>query len=84
MEHESIPIFPDFKIFSLKDKKLIQGFADQYELLSCEYSFFNLFCWQKVYDFCFCLYKDRLLVLDKKDNYFLMPLGKPFAPIELA
>ncbi len=84
MEHENIPIYPDFKIFSLKDKDLIYEFLDQYELVSCEYSFFNLFCWQKEYDYCFCLYRDRLLVLDKKDNYFLMPLGKPLAPKELA
>jgi len=84
MDHETIPIFPDFRMFSLKDRNLIQGFLDQYELLSCEYSFFNLFCWQKEYDLCFCLYKDRLLVLDKKDNYFLMPLGKTLAPESLA
>ncbi len=84
MDHETIPIFPDFKMFSLKDRNLIHGFLDQYELVSCEYSFFNLFCWQKEYDLCFCLYKDRLLVLDKKDNYFLMPLGKTLAPESLA
>ena len=84
MEHETIPIYPDFRTFSLKDRNLIQGFVDQYELVSCEYSFFNLFCWQEVYDFSFCLYKDRLLILDKKDNYFHMPLGKSLAPKELA
>jgi len=84
MENETIPIYPDFKIFSLKDRNLIHGFLDQYEPVSCEYSFFNLFCWQKEYDYCFCLYKDRLLVLDKKNNYFLMPLGKPLAPKKLA
>jgi len=84
MEHETIPIYPDFKTFSLKDRNLIQGFLDQHKPVSCEYSFFNLFCWQKVYDLCFCIYKDRLLVLDKKDNYFLMPLGKPLAPEKLA
>jgi len=84
MDHEFIPIYPDFKVFSLKDRNLIQGFLDQYKPVSCEYSFFNLFCWQKEYDLCFCLYRDRLLVLDKKNNYFLMPLGKPLAPEELA
>ncbi len=84
MDHEFIPIYPDFKMFSLKDRNLIQGFLDQYKPVSCEYNFFNLFCWQKEYDFCFCLYKDRLLILDKKDNYFLMPLGEPLAPKKLA
>jgi len=84
MDHETIPIYPDFRIFSLKDKNLIHGFLDQYDQVSCEYSFFNLFCWQKEYDLCFCLYQDRLLVLNKKDNYFLMPLGKPIAPEKLA
>jgi uncharacterized protein len=84
MEHETIPIYPDFKNFSLKDRNLIQGFLDQYQPVSCEYSFFNLFCWQKEYNFCFCIYKDRLLILDKKGNYFLMPLGKSLAPKELA
>ncbi len=84
MDHETIPIFPDFRMFSLKDRNLIHGFLDQYDLVSCEYSFFNLFCWQKEYDLCFCLYKNRLLVLDKKDNYFLMPLGKTLAPESLA
>ena len=84
MEQETIPIYPDFKMFSLNDRNLIHRFLDQYERVSCEYSFFNLFCWQKEYDLCFCLYKDRLLVLDKKDNYFLMPLGKPLAPEKLA
>ena len=84
MKHETIPVYPDFKIFSLKDRNLIQEFLDQYEQVSCEYSFFNLYCWQKEYNLCFCLYKDRLLVLDKKDNYFLMPLGKPLAPKKLA
>ena len=84
MEHETIPIYPDFKTFSLKDRNLIHGFLDQYEPVSCEYSFFNLFCWQKGYDLCFCLYKERLLILDKSDNYFLMPLGKTLAPKILA
>jgi len=84
MEQETIPIYPDFKMFSLKDRNLIHRFLDRYEPISCEYSFFNLFCWQKVYDLCFCLYKDRLLILDKKDNYFLTPLGKPLAPKRLA
>ena len=84
MDHETIPIFPDFRMFSLKDRNLIHGFLEQYELVSCEYSFFNLFCWQKEYDLCFCIYKNRLLVLDKKDNYFLMPLGKTLAPESLA
>ena len=84
MDHETIPIFPDFKMFSSKDRNLIHGFLDQYDQVSCEYSFFNLFCWQKEYGLCFCLYKDRLLILDKKDNYFLMPLGKTLAPKKLA
>ncbi len=84
MDQETIPIYPDFKMFSLRDRNLIQGFLDQYEWVSCEYSFFNLFCWQKDYGFCFCLYKDRLLILDKKDDYLLMPLGKPLAPGKLA
>jgi len=84
MGHETIPVYPDFRMFSLKDRNLIHGFLDQYDLVSCEYSFFNNFCWQKEYDLCFCLYKDRLLILDKKDNYFLMPLGKPLAPKKLA
>jgi uncharacterized protein len=84
MDIKTIPIYPDFRMFSLKDKNLIHGFLDQYDQVSCEYSFFNLFCWQKEYGLCFCLYKDRLLVLDKKDNYFLMPLGKILAPKELA
>ena len=84
MDHETIPIFPDFKMFSSKDRNLIHGFLDQYDQVSCEYNFFNLFCWQKEYGLCFCLYKDRLLILDTKDNYFLMPLGKTFAPKKLA
>ncbi len=84
MDHETIPIFPDFKMFSSKDRNLIHGFLDQYDQVSCEYSFFNLFCWQKEYGLCFCLYKNRLLILDKKDNYFLMPLGKTLAPKKLA
>ena len=66
MDHETIPIFPDFKMFSSKDRNLIYGFLDQYDQVSCEYNFFNLFCWQKEYGLCFCLYKDRLLILDKK------------------
>ena len=84
MDHDLLPIYPDFKIFSIEDRNLIQGFLDQYEPVSCEYSFFNNFCWQKGYDLCFSLYKERLLILDKKDNYFLMPLGKPLAPKVLA
>jgi len=84
MDHDLIPIFPDFKIFSLTDRHLIQGFLDQYEPVSCEYSFFNNFCWQKEYDLCFSLYKERLLILDKRDNYFLMPVGKPLASKVLA
>jgi hypothetical protein len=84
MDQETIPIYPNFKSFSLKDRNLIQGFSDQYLPVSCEYSFFNLFCWQKEYDFYFCIYKNRLLILDTKDNYFLMPLGKPLVPKELA
>jgi len=84
MDHDLIPIYPDFKIFSIEDRNLIQGFLDQYEPVSCEYSFFNNLCWQKGYDLSFSLYKERLLILDKKDNYFLMPVGKPFAPKVLA
>ncbi|NNL42103.1 MAG: DUF2156 domain-containing protein, partial [Desulfobacterales bacterium] len=84
MDRESIPIYPDFRMFHLEDRLLIQGFLDQYEPVSCEYSFFNNFCWQKEYDLSFSIYKERLLILDKKDNYFLMPLGKPLGPKMLA
>jgi hypothetical protein len=84
MDHELPPIYPDFRMFSLKDRRLIQELLDQYQPLSCEYSFFNNFCWQKEYDLSFSLYKERLVILDKKDNYFLMPLGKPLSPKMLA
>lgn len=83
MKTQTLPIFPDFKPFELKDRDIIIGFTDEYNIQSCEYNFANLFCWQDTYKLVWSIYQERLIIYDGIEQSFLMPVGKPIPPEEL-
>lgn len=73
----------DFQRFHLKDRQLLETFAEKFSPQSCEYNFANLFAWQDVYDVSWTLYQDRVLIYDGLNNTAFMPLGTDFHPQDL-
>jgi uncharacterized protein len=73
-----------FNKLTLKDKRKIQSIIDQYQPVSCEYNFSNLFTWQHVSRLSFTIYEKRLLIYDDLEKKIFMPLGKEFTLQELA
>ena len=80
-EHESN--FSNFKSIHLNDKKIIQGYADKFKPLSCEYSFANIYCWQETYHNIWSIYDSRLVIYDSGNRFSFLPLGKEMTPKEL-
>ncbi len=72
-----------FNQFNLKNKKIIQPFIDNFQPISCEYNFSNLFSWQYVSKLSWIFYQERLLIYDGIEKSFFMPLGKELCPKEL-
>jgi hypothetical protein len=75
--------FPEFRPVSVEDREIITGFADQFGVLGCEYSFANLCAWNHIYRFSWCVHRERLLILDNGSDYLLHPVGEPLEPGEL-
>jgi uncharacterized protein len=74
-----------FRQFNIKDRTIIQSFINDFQPMSCEYNFANLFVWQYVSKLSWTIYKGRLLIYDAVDyKCSFMPLGRDFSPIELA
>lgn len=74
-----------FARVTLSDQKTFLSFMDQYQPMSCEYSFANLFIWQDMSNVFWTIYRERLLVYDSDDyKCAFMPLGPDFSPEELA
>ncbi len=74
-----------FRQFKIKDWTIIQSFINDFQPMSCEYNFANLFAWQNVSKLSWTIYKGRLLIYDAVDyQCSFMPLGRDFSPIELA
>lgn len=69
---------PEFKRFALKDRKLFEKYANEFNPVSCEYSFTNLFIWQDLYKISWALYKDRILIYDAEQKALQKPFGTPF------
>ncbi|MFH1155946.1 MAG: phosphatidylglycerol lysyltransferase domain-containing protein [Pseudomonadota bacterium] len=76
--------FPEFKSITVEDKTVLVDYTDQFSTLGCEYSFANLYAWNHLYQFSWCVHKERLLIHDNGSDYLLMPVGEPFDPDELA
>jgi uncharacterized protein len=74
----------EFKPITLQDRQLIISYVERFKPLSCEYNFANLFAWKKTHDFSYAHYQGRLLIYDKPNKCFFMPLGKNMSPEELA
>ncbi len=72
-----------FRQFNLKDRTIIQSFINDFQPMSCEYNFANLFVWQDVSKLSWTIYKGRLLIYDAVDyQCSFMPLGIDFSPRE--
>ncbi len=74
--------FPGFKSFELGDGDLIRAYTQRFLPDSCEYNFSNLFAWQTIYGLCFSMYQGRILIYDRVNQCFFMPLGKRLLPEE--
>jgi hypothetical protein len=75
--------FSDFNHIRVDDKKLIQTYIDQFQPVSCEYSFGNVYCWQEPYDTFWGIYKERLIFYDGASSCSFFPLGEEMTPKEL-
>jgi len=73
-----------FQTIELKDRIIINDFTHNFNPMSCEYSFTNLFCWQEIYGLSWTIHKNRLLIHDRVDGYTLMPLGPEPSAKELS
>lgn len=73
-----------FGTIELKDRIFINDFTHNFNPMSCEYSFTNLFCWRNIYGLSWTIHKKRLLIHDRVDGYTLMPLGPEPSAKELA
>ena len=73
-----------FGTIELKDRIFINDFTHNFNPMSCEYSFTNLFCWKELYGLSWTIHKKRLLIHDRVDGYTLMPLGPEPSAKELA
>jgi len=54
--------FPNYKSVQINDKECFQKYIEEYQPLSCEYSFANIYCWAEPYDNSWSIYNDRLMV----------------------
>jgi len=75
--------FPEFKNIEIEDRELISGYARDFGLTSCEYSFANLYSWQDVHHRSWSLYRNRLLILDTTNDTLFLPAGKSLATDDL-
>jgi hypothetical protein len=75
--------FPEFKCIELEDRDIISGYARDFGLTSCEYSFANLYSWKDVHQRSWSLYGDRLLILDITNDGLFLPAGKSPATSDL-
>jgi hypothetical protein len=75
--------FPDFKCIEIEDRDIIAGYARDFGLTSCEYSFANLYSWKDVHQRSWSLYHDRLLVLDITNDNLFLPAGKSLGTRDL-
>lgn len=83
MNTTDLPQFPDVKPFEIQDRQAVNRFLDRFNVESCEYSFTNLFCWQNAYPMAWTVYQDRLVILNKRNGSFLMPVGEFLPPEDL-
>lgn len=68
----------DFKPLTLEDKHIFDKYLKPYSLLTCEYSFTNLFIWRKCLDTQYCIMNDTLIIkkMDFNGHYhFMQPIG---------
>jgi len=75
--------FPMFKCIEIEDRDIISRYAREFDLTSCEYSFANLYSWKDVHERSWCLYRDRLLILDSTNDHLFLPAGRPLPAEEL-
>ena len=81
---ENASRFPEFKCIELEDRDIISRYARHYALTSCEYSFANLYSWKDVHQRSWCLYHDRLLILDVTHDHLFLPIGESLTAGDLA
>ena len=82
IQHQS-DVFPYLRPICLADKESIAAFNTAYKPFSCEYAFANLYCWRKLCDYSWCLYKNRLVIYNGVDRLIYMPLGEKMTPEQL-
>lgn len=78
----SIPIL-NFRGVELSDREYFQRVSAGTEMLSCEYSFTNLFIWRNIYGTDWAELGGFPLVRSKEEKTLLMLAGGSFSPAEL-
>jgi len=67
----------EFKKITLEDKELFNKYFKEYPPQISEYTFSNLFAWQKSRQIEFCRYNDGLIIIATHhgEKYFMPPVG---------
>ncbi|MFH2068765.1 MAG: phosphatidylglycerol lysyltransferase domain-containing protein [Candidatus Omnitrophota bacterium] len=81
-----IPIFPKFKPIETADREALEGYFREHPPVVSEFTFTNLFGWQKVHNYQVSKYKNGFLLLRESGEKlsFLQPLvtGDPVGVVQ--
>lgn len=75
-----LPAFPEFKPLALEDHAILQSLLWDYQPVTSELTFTNLFIWKSHYGFAWSLDRDWLLVIGnapEREWWALPPIGPP-------
>ncbi len=75
--------FPEFKRFEIEDLGWYEQYVRQFNPVSCEYNFSNLFAWQDICRFSWTIYQNRILIYNGESKACFMPLGEEMIPQQL-
>lgn len=72
-----------FKRIELSDVPIITPYLNAFDHQNCEYNINILYAWDKVCQYYWAVYKERLIIYLAHYHELLMPVGKPFTGKEL-
>ncbi len=84
LKNNEIPELSNFNSIEMDDRKITQKYCDDFQPLSCEYSFANIYCWQEPCNMSWSIYNKRLMIYDGSNKCTFFPLGKEMTPEALA
>lgn len=74
----------NYESLTLEHVPLLKDYLERFPRESCDYSISNLLTWGKIYNNQFCVYEDKLIILNPLYQYVCFPLGEDITPDYLA